>query len=362
MKRKLKEISTTISKAITKGVNYIVPFAVSGGVLISFSYIIDIIFGADSIYGLGSSLPFATILKSIGTVAFSLMLPVLSGVIAANIYDKGAFTAGIVGGFLAQNGASLSLPFGDTRSSSGVIGAIIAGVAAGYIYKLLKRFFNGEGIGISLSYLFLPIISVTLISLVILLINPATGLLNTILSLMLLNVSKLSPVIFGIILGLMTALDMGGAFMKSAFIFATAAIASGEFTAMAAVMAANVSIPLSVFLASMIFKTKFTSREAEICKTNLVFGICGITEGTIPILAKSPFRVIPGCAIAAGISAGMSAGFGCTLISPFGGLLVLPAIGRPLMFLLSVFTGVLGGCVAIGLAKKECRKFAAKVL
>ena len=360
MKDKMSSVYRKTAKAVVSGVYFIIPFAVSGGILISLAYITDSIFGADSVYGLGSALPFATILKSVGALAFSLMLPVLSGAVAVNLSDKGGFAPGIVAGSLAQNGASLELPFVDTRSASGVIGAITAGIAAGYIYKISKNIFKSAkgALRNSVKNMFLPILSVGISAFIILTINPFTGLVNTILSLMLLNLSKLNAVLFGMVLGAMTAVDMGGAFSKSAFIFATAAIASGEFTGMAAVMAAQICIPLSITLSSVIFTNKFTYRESELAKANLVFGVCGITEGSMPIMAKNPLRVIPGCVLAGAVSGGMSAGFGCTLISPFGGLLLLPVVGKPLMFLISVLAGVLAGSVAIGISKRECRKFA----
>lgn len=73
----------------------------------------------------------------------------------------------------------------------------------------------------------------------------------------------------------------------------------------------------------------------------------------MPIAAKSPLRVIPACTIGAAISGALSAGFGCTLIAPFGGLLVIPLVGNPLLFIVSVLTGTLIGAVMLGIMKKE---------
>ena len=344
-----------ISSATIKGVYYIIPFAVTGGVLISLAYITDMIFSSTAIYGLGSENPIAVILKSIGTLTFSLMLPVLAGVIATEITDKGAFMAGLAGGYLAQTGATLMLPYGDTTAVSGFIGAIFAGTASGLIYKTLKKLF----LKVKESYnhisknILLPFATLIITAILILSINPVVGMLNTGVSALLMVISEANPVAFGALLGIMTAIDMGGTFSKAAFIFATAGLASNEYTAMAAVVSAGMTVSLSIALCSAVFRIKFTKKETELAKANILFGLLNITEGAIPIAAKSPLRVIPACTIGAAISGALSAGFGCTLIAPFGGLLVIPLVGNPLLFIVSVLTGTLIGAVMLGIMKKE---------
>lgn len=346
---------TETANGIVKGVYFIIPFAICGGTLVTLSYIVDFISGTDAAYGLGSDNPFAVVLKALGTLTFGLMLPVLSSVTAVNISEKGAFLSGLVGGFISQNGATVMLPYGDTSAVSGFIGAVFAGVAAGFAYKGIKRLFSsfGDNLRHHLNNLILPISTVLVIGTFMLCVNPLISILNTGLSAILTVISTANPVAFGAVLGIMTAIDMGGAFSKAALIFATAAIASGEYTAMAAVAAAGMTISLSIALSAVVFKDKFTKKEAELAKANLLFGLCNITEGAIPIAAKSPARVIPACALGAAVSGGLSAGFGCTLIAPYGGIFVLPLVGNPLLFVLSVFAGTVAGAVFLGIFKKE---------
>ncbi len=344
-----------ISTAVVKGVYFVIPFAIAGGVLISLSYIIDLIFGGNAIYGLGIENPVAVILKALGTLTFSLMLPIMASAIASEISDKGAFVAGLVGGFLAQNGATFMLPYGDTTSVSGFIGAVLAGITAGLLYKGIKSFtdkINSSARHVAKN-LIVPIFSVLGVGIFMLLVNPLTGLINTGVSAVLMVISKANPIAFGAALGAMTAIDMGGAFSKAAFIFATAAIASGEYTAMAAVMSAGMSVSLSIALCSFVFKIKFSKKESELAKANLIFGLLNITEGAIPFAVKNPSRVVPACTIGATISGALSAGFGCTLIAPYGGLLVIPLVGKPLFFVISVFTGTIVGALILGIIKKE---------
>ena len=344
-----------ISSAIIKGVYFIIPFAVTGGVLVSLSYLIDMIFADTAAYGLGSETSVAVILKSLGTLTFSFMLPVLSGIIATNISDKGAFGAGLTSGYLASTGATLRLPYGDSTAASGFIGAILGGIIAGLVYKAIEKLLKNKprAFASTAKATVYPFIALLTSGIIILSINPLVGLLNTGVSALLMVISEANPIAFGAVLGIMTAIDMGGAISKAAFIFATAAIASGEYTAMAAVMSAGMTLPLSIALCSAVFKIKFSKKETSLAKVNLLFGLCSITEGAIPIAAKDPSRVIPAVTIGAAVSGALSAGFGCTLIAPFGGLLVIPLVGRPFFFIISVFTGTIVGSLMLGILKKE---------
>ena len=354
MKQRIRNKFSDIRGAVTKGIQMTIPFAVCGGVFVSLSYIIDIFSGTDAVYGLGSTNPLAVIFKSVGTLSFSLMLPVLSASIAAEIHKPPAFIAGLVGGFLSLQGSTLTLPYGDTTTVSGVLGAMGAGVVAGLISKAMdiKRKEDVPDFSYSLRFFLSPLLSVIVTSLVIMSLNPFVGILNTALSALLIVTREATPVLFGAILGLMASVDMGGVFNKAAFIFATAALTSGEYTAMASIMAASMTVPLSVALSSAVFKPKFTRRERELGKANLLFGLCSVTEGAIPIAAVNPLRIVPSLASGAIVSSALSSGFGCTLLAPFGGVLLLPITGRPMLFLLSVFTGTLVGAVTLGIFKK----------
>lgn len=355
MKEKGRLFFKNIRDCVIKGIYFIIPFAVTGGVLVSVSYIVDLIAGSDALHGLGRESTAAILINSIGNLTFSLMLPVLAASIATALSDKGAFAAGLVGGYLAQSGATLMLPFGDTTAVSGFIGAIGAGILAGISHKLIKKLFlkSSDAVKHMANTLIIPLASVLITGIIMLVLNPVVGLINTLISFLLMSISEASPILFGGILGAMMAVDLGGTLSKAAYIFATAAIASGEYTAMASVMSAGMTVPLSVALCASVFKVKFSKKESELAKANYLFGLCFVTEGVIPIAAKEPQRVIPACTIAAAVSGALSAGFGCTLIAPFGGILVIPLVGKPLLFIIATFTGVLVGTATLGIFKKE---------
>lgn len=147
-------------------------------------------------------------------------------------------------------------------------------------------------------------------------IEPPVGWVNMQLNAFLNSMNGTSSVILGAILGGMMAIDMGGPFNKAAYVFGTAALASGNYEVMAAVMIGGMVPPIAIALASMIFKNKFTESEQKTAPTNVVMGLSFITEGAIPFAASDPLHVLPACAIASAVAGALSMMFGCTLMAP----------------------------------------------
>lgn len=107
---------------------------------------------------------------------------------------------------------------------------------------------------------------------------------------------------------------MGGPFNKAAYVFGTAAITSGNYDIMAAVMIGGMVPPLAIALAAAIFKKKFTEEERKNAPVNYIMGLSFITEGAIPYAAADPLHVIPACFLGAALSGGLSMLFKCTLM------------------------------------------------
>jgi PTS system fructose-specific IIC component len=81
-----------------------------------------------------------------------------------------------------------------------------------------------------------------------------------------------SALVLGLILGAMMAFDMGGPVNKAAYAFAVGLIDSEVYLPMAAVMAAGMTPPLGLALASALFKNRFTNDEQEAGKAAWVLG------------------------------------------------------------------------------------------
>ena len=140
-------------------------------------------------------------------MAFGFMLPILAGFIAMSIADRPGLVVGFVGGAIAASGTSfLSLNAGADPVSAGFLGALVAGFAGGYFVLLLKKATEKfpralDGIRPMLIY---PLIGTLFIGLLMFLINPVMGAINTWISNLLNSMGGSSKVVLGIVLGGMT--------------------------------------------------------------------------------------------------------------------------------------------------------------
>lgn len=343
-------IGHKIYTQLMNGVSHMLPFVVGGGILIAIAFLIDgLSVDINSLSeaeraNFGTITPLAAMFKTIGGLAFSLMLPVLSGYIAMSIADRPGLAPGFVGGLIAYNG------------TSGFLGALVAGFAAGYIIVLLKKIFSKlpdslDGIKPVLLY---PVLGVLLIGVFMTyIIEPPVGALNTWMNTSLETLSESSKIIVGIIVGGMMAVDMGGPINKAAYVFGTASIAAGNYYIMAAVMVGGMVPPCAIALSTLLFKNKYTLEERKSGPTNFVMGLGFITEGAIPFAASDPIRVILSCIIGSAAAGGLSAAFNCTLMAPHGGIFVFPVVDHPVWYLVSLAVGTVISAVILGVIKKK---------
>jgi PTS system fructose-specific IIC component len=124
---------------------------------------------------------------------------------------------------------------------------------------------------------------------------------------------------------------------------------------MAAVMAAGMTPPLALWLATLIAKNKFTPEERDAGKAASVLGLAFITEGAIPFAAGDPFRVIPSIIAGSAVTGAMSMMFDITLRAPHGGAFVLAipnAVNHVAWYALSIVVGTLVSALLLAVLKK----------
>ena len=329
-----------IYKHLMNGVSHMLPFVIGGGILIALAFLFDDYNINPANFG--KNTPLAAVLKTIGETAFNFMLPVLA--------------AGFVGGALANSGITIASAFDANISvvSGGFLGALFAGFLAGYLVLGIKKVLSFlpqslEGLKPTLLY---PLLGIGLVGAILLFVNPFFGTINTGITNVLNSMGGTSRVMLGMVVAGMMAVDMGGPFNKAAYVFGTASLASGNFEVMAAVMAGGMVPPLAIAVASLVFKNKFTKKDREAAVTNFVMGLSFITEGAIPFAAADPLRVIPSAVIGSATAGALSMFFNCTLRAPHGGIFVLPVIGEPFMYLLSVVIGTIVGAILLGILRK----------
>lgn len=338
---------------LMNGVSHMLPFVVAGGLFIAVSFLADTLSGAAENASFGTATPFSAFLNQIGGIVFSFMLPVLSGYISMAVADRPGFLPGFAGGWLASIGSTFQKPMGDI--SSGFLGALFAGFAAGFTMLLIEAVCDGlpqslEGIKSVLIY---PVVGLLLIALIVCGVNPVMGYINTAISHFLETLNGISAVALGAVLGAMMAFDMGGPVNKAAYVFGTASISAGNYTVMAAVMAGGMVPPLAIALATSIFAKRFSPEERKNGTVNYILGLSFITEGAIPYAASDPIRVIPACMAGSAVAGGLSMLFECTLRAPHGGIFVFPVVGGAAMYLLSVAAGSVVAALLLGALKSN---------
>ena len=360
-------------KHLMSGVSQMLPFVIGGGIMIALAFLLDQIMGVpnDQLKQLGHYHEIAAQFRAIGNVAFGFMLPVLAGYIAYSIAEKPGLVSGFVAGAIASSGAAFGgVPFGVDGSatdklagvSSGFLGALVGGFLAGGVILVLRKLLAGipralEGIR---SILLLPLLGVFVTGFLMLAVNIPMSAINTGLNNFLSSLSGSSAVLLGLLVGGMMAVDMGGPVNKAAYVFGTgtlaATVTSGGSVVMAAVMAAGMVPPLAVFVATLLFKDKFTEEERNSGLTNIVMGLSFITEGAIPFGAADPARAIPSFIVGSALTGALVGMAGIKLMAPHGGIFVIALTSNALLYLLFILIGAVVSGILFGFLRKPLDK------
>ena len=360
-------------KHLMSGVSQMLPFVIGGGIMIALAFLIDQVMGVpkDQLSQLGSYHEIAAQFKAIGGAAFGFMLPVLAGYIAYSIAEKPGLVSGFVAGAIASSGAAFGgVPFASGGKatlalagvSSGFLGALVGGFLAGGVILVLRKLLAGipralEGIR---SILLLPLLGVFATGFLMLAVNIPMAAINTGLNNFLSSLSGSSAVLLGLLVGGMMAVDMGGPVNKAAYVFGTgtlaATVTSGGSVVMAAVMAAGMVPPLAVFVATLLFKDKFTEEERNSGLTNIVMGLSFITEGAIPFGAADPARAIPSFIVGSALTGALVGMAGIKLMAPHGGIFVIALTSNALLYLLFILIGAVVSGILFGFLRKPLDK------
>lgn len=328
-------------KHLMTGVSFMIPFVVAGGLLIALGFAL----GGIYVYDDAHKGTLAGNLFWTGKAAFQLMVPVLAGYIAFSLADRPGIAPGMVAGVIAE------------AVGAGFLGGIVGGFIAGYTVRglnqtiTLPRAFDGLK-----PVLILPLFGAAITGLLMYFViaSPVASALAA-LSEFLKGMQGSSAIVLGMLLGAMMAFDMGGPVNKAAYTFGTGLLASQIFEPMAAVMAAGMTPPLAIALATLMFRNRFSADEHEAGKAAAALGISFITEGAIPFAAKDPFRVIPSLMIGSALAGAISMYVGAQLHVPHGGIFVLPmpnVVNHLAGYAFAIVVGTVVSSIALGLLKK----------
>ncbi len=358
-------------KHLMSGVSQMLPFVIGGGILIAISFLIDQFMGVpnDQLSHLGNYHEIAAVFNQLGNAAFGFMIPVFAAYIAYSIAEKPGLVAGFTAGAMATSGIAFgrisfysldsAVNLADNQIASGFLGALVGGFLAGGVILVLKKALaflpkSLEGIKSILLY---PLLGVLVTGFLMLFINIPMAAINSALYDFLDSLSGSSAIILGLILGGMMAIDMGGPFNKAAYVFGTssltaAALSNGGSVVMAAVMAGGMVPPLAVFVATRLFKDKFTAEERDAGLTNIVMGLSFITEGAIPFGAADPARAIPSFMVGSALTGALVGAFGIKLMAPHGGIFVFALTSNWILYLVAIVIGAIVSGLLFGALRK----------
>jgi fructose PTS system EIIBC or EIIC component len=352
---------TRLRQWLMTGVSYMIPFVAAGGILIALSFVFGGAEVANKVNGgtfegvtyekitdyskLISQAGWPGLMFFVGATAFSMLVPVLAGFIAFAMADRLGLVPGIVGGLLAN------------AIGAGFLGGLIAGLLAGAIVLLINRVKVPKGMRGVMPVVVIPLLSTLVVGLLMLVVlgQPIAAVSRGLTS-WLNGLSGSNAVLLGILLGLMMGFDMGGPVNKVAYAFGLAGLASGNLKVMAAVMAAGMTPPLGLALATVVRKGLFTPAEREAGEAAWLLGASFITEGALPFAAADPLRVIPSSMLGSAVAGGLVMGFGNNSRAPHGGVLVIGLISKPILYVLAIVIGTLVTAASVIILKMAGRR------
>jgi PTS system fructose-specific IIC component len=362
---------TQLRQWLMTGVSYMIPFVAAGGILIALGFLFGGAEVANKVYGgtfhghtypgafgpggnplsafdpdkVVSAAGYAGLLFLIGKLAFFMLVPALSGFIAYAMADRLGLVPGIVGGIIAGS------------IGAGFLGGLVSGLLAGAVVLGLKQVKVPRHVAGIMPVVVIPLLSTVAVGLVMTLVvgKPITS-ATTHLTNGLNDLKGGNAVVLGLVLGLMMAFDMGGPVNKVAYTFGIAGLSTGNTEVMAAVMAAGMTPPIAMALATVLRPKLFSDAERKAGEAGWLLGASFITEGAIPFAAADPLRVIPSLMAGSAVTGALSMAFHATSRAPHGGIFVVGLVGKPFLYLIAIVAGILVSTAACVAAKSANRK------
>ncbi|MCG4434562.1 PTS fructose transporter subunit IIC [Escherichia coli] len=293
----LVQILKNTRQHLMTGVSHMIPFVVSGGILLAVSVML---------YGKGAvpdavADPNLKKLFDIGVAGLTLMVPFLAAYIGYSIAERSALAPCAIGAWVGNS-------FG-----AGFFGALIAGIIGGIVVHYLKKIPVHKVLRSVMPIFIIPIVG-TLITAGVMMwgLGEPVGALTNSLTQWLQGMQQGSIVMLAVIMGLM--------------------------------------------LATLIGRKNFSAEERETGKAALVMGCVGVTEGAIPFAAADPLRVIPSIMVGSVCGAVTAALVGAQCYAGWGGLIVLPVVEGKLGYIAAVAVGAVVTAVCVNVLKSLARK------
>lgn len=337
------KLFTNLKQHALTAISYLIPIVVSGGFLLA----IGSLLGGATINDIKESYNFFDVMYTMGGLVLGMLPVVIATGISFSISDKPGIAPGFLVGLISIN------------MNAGFIGGFIGGYIAGYLTRFLKEKIKvplwAEGLK---PMLIIPFISSVVVGFIMYFVLgfPISALTDT-LNNFLLGLDTSQKLMFGLIVGVLSAIDYGGPINKVVFAFLLSLQSEGINEPMAVLMLASMVTPFGmsiVFFLQKIFKKNIYNRmEVETLKTAFPMGVCMITEGCYPIIFNDLWRCIVSTGIGAGIGGALSMIWGAASPVPHGGLFAMVTMTNPLGWFAALMIGSIVDAVLLLVLKKQ---------
>ncbi|WP_432723730.1 fructose-specific PTS transporter subunit EIIC [Staphylococcus equorum] len=325
---------------LMNGVSHMLPIIVAGGVMTAVSFMFGI-YSADpksDQYNV-----FAEQMNTIGGLAMGLMVPILSAYIAQSIGNRPGLVIGFIAGMIADH------------NGTGFLGGIVSGFLAGGVIILLQKLLKKlpQSLDGLKSIFLLPVLGIFIAGFIMWYLSVPMEIINKAMMDFLSGFQNSSPILLGLIVGIMCAADMGGPINKAAYVTGTALLAQGNYLFMAGVSAACIVPPLATGFSVMFGKKYYENSEKSAGYVNFLLGSTHITEGAIPFAAKRPLTIIPILMMGSAIATILTYLLKVEVPAPHGGFIVLPVVTHPIFWIIAIVIGSLISGLLMSLEQKR---------
>ncbi len=357
----LRSNLTTLKEHLMTGVSFMIPFVTIGGIFLAIGFMIaELPFtegDTETVFEATGSLGWY--FAEVGVLGLTIMIPVLGAFIAYSIADKPGLAPGFILAYVIQqpqviDAAGALVGINAEGAVAGFLGAIVAGLLAGYVARWMKTWNVPSMVRPMMPILVIPVFATALLApVVILALGVPIALVDSFLTSTLEGMQGANAALLGLILGAMMAFDMGGPVNKVAYVFGTVLVADGIFGPMAAVMIAGMTPPLGLALSYYIAPHKYPEEMRESAVAAVPMGFSFITEGAIPFAAADPARVIPSIMVGSATAGAAAMLLGVTMPAPHGGIFVVILSSSILGFLACIALGAVVTAVMVTLLKSD---------
>ncbi|HGA3924758.1 TPA: PTS fructose transporter subunit IIC [Streptococcus agalactiae] len=157
-------------------------------------------------------------------------------------------------------------------------------------------------------------------------------------------------------IGVLSGVDLGGPLNKTVYAFVLTLQAEGVKEPLTALQLVNTATPvgfgLAYFIAKLFKKNIYTNDEIETLKSAVPMGIVNIVEGVIPIVMNNLMPAILAIGVGGAVGGAVSMTMGADSAVPFGGILMIPTMTRPIAGICGLLSNILVTGLVYSLAKK----------